>query len=221
MKAIFQNRREAGRALAQTYATHFSGRPAGAVVFALPRGGVPVAYEIAVRHALALDVLTVRKLGFPGHEEWAAGAMAADGTQVLNPDAMAALVGREGELERVVARETVELARRERQYRGDRPPLAVAGLATLLVDDGIATGTSLRAAVRALRRRDAGRVTVAAPVGSPDTCDALRDEADEVLCLHTPDDFRAVGAYYVDFSPVSDGEVVFLLSQPTTRHGRN
>jgi predicted phosphoribosyltransferase len=212
----FADRAAAGRALAPPIARRLLGG-ARAIVLALPRGGVPVAAQVADALEAPLDVLLVRKLGVPGHEELAFGALATGGVSVLNervvemaelqPDAMRA----------VAARESVELERRERRYRGDRPPVDVADATVVVVDDGLATGATMRAAVAALRRRGAARIVVAAPVGSPDACDRLAGEADAVVCLRRPRVFRAVGAWYEDFSEVSDAEVAALLAtHPST-----
>jgi predicted phosphoribosyltransferase len=206
----YRDRRAAGRILGERLGA-LDGR-SDVVVLGLPRGGVPVAWEVARRLAAPLDVFVVRKLGLPGHEELAMGAIASGGVRVLNPEVVASGVGRD-EIEQVTAREQRELERRERLFRGDRPPLPVAGRMVILVDDGLATGSTMRAAVRALRRQDARRIIVAVPVGAASTCAELREEADEVVCLATPEPFRAVGLWYDDFSQTTDDEVRELLDR--------
>lgn len=209
--ALFRDRREAGRALAGKLRGH-ANRP-GSVVLALPRGGVPVGFEVARELHAPLDVFVVRKLGLPGHEELAIGALATGGVRVINHDLVRTLRLPETVVEAVTARERGELERRERLYRGDRPPLDVGGRTVILVDDGVATGSSMRAAVVALRQRRPERIVVAVPVGPPETCAALREEADEVICADTPVDFDAVGQSYDDFSQTTDAEVKELLER--------
>jgi len=182
-------------------------------VLALPRGGVPVGFEVARELHAPLDVFVVRKLGLPGHEELAIGALATGGVRVINHDLVRTLRLPETVVEAVTARERGELERRERLYRGDRPPLDVGGRTVILVDDGVATGSSMRAAVVALRQRRPERIVVAVPVGPPETCAALREEADEVICADTPVDFDAVGQSYDDFSQTTDAEVKELLER--------
>jgi len=205
----FKDRHEAGIVLAdllQGYA-----RRNDVVVLALPRGGVPVAYEVAhVLHA-PLDVFSVRKLGVPGHPELAMGAIASGGVQVLNEDVLQWYRPDADTIEAVAIVELRELERRERLYREGRPRLLLEGRTVLLVDDGLATGSTMRAAVQAVRQLHAGHVVVAAPVGAPDTCRAMRRVADDVVCAMTPDRFTAVGAWYEDFSETSDDEVRRLL----------
>jgi len=207
----FRDRREAGRELAARLAD-YAGRP-DVVVLALPRGGVPVAFEVAQRLGAPLDVFVVRKLGVPGHEELAMGAIASGGVRVLNEDVVRALGIPDEVVERVTAREQEELARRERLYRGARPPLAVEGRTVVLVDDGLATGATMRAAVQALRRAGAARIVVGVPVAAPDSCAALRGEVDDLVCVEIPPLFFAVGQAYEDFSPTSDDEVRELLAR--------
>jgi predicted phosphoribosyltransferase len=206
----FRDRHEAGAALAsllQGYA-----RRNDVVVLALPRGGVPVAYEVATSLQVPLDVFSVRKLGVPGHPELAMGAIASGGVQVLNEDVLAWYQPSADTVEAVARVEMRELERRERLYREGRPLVLVEGRTVILVDDGLATGSTMRAAVQAVRQLRAGTVVVAAPVGAPDTCQTLRQVADDVVCVFTPEPFTAVGAWYVDFSETSDDEVRRLLS---------
>ncbi|HLI27301.1 MAG TPA: phosphoribosyltransferase [Chloroflexota bacterium] len=206
----FRDRREAGRLLAARLA-HYRGRP-DVLVLALPRGGVPVGYEVARALGAPLDVFLVRKLGVPGHEELAMGAVASGGVQVLNDDVIAGLGLSERVVAAVTARELQELERRERLYRGARPPHEVHGRTVILVDDGLATGATMRAAIHALRSRGAARIVAAVPVAPPPTCAELRAEADEVVCLVTPEPFLAVGLWYEDFTQTSDDEVRALLA---------
>jgi predicted phosphoribosyltransferase len=181
---------------------------------------VPVAHEIATRVGAPLDVLIVRKLGVPWQPELAFGAVSSGGVVVCNQHVVAELRLAPDEVEEVVERERVELARRERLYRGDRPPVDVAGKTVVIVDDGIATGSTVRAALRALRQRGAARTLVACPVAPPDTVEALREEADDVVCLATPPDIIAIGFWYDDFSPVSDAEVLRLLTSSAGAQGQ-
>jgi putative phosphoribosyl transferase len=184
------------------------------VVLGLPRGGVPVAFEVAQALDAPLDVFMVRKLGVPGHEELALGAIASGGVRALNLDVLAA-IGISGEqVEAVAARELEELERREISYRGHRPPLPVDGRVAIVVDDGLATGATMRAAAYALRRRGASRIVVAVPIAPAQTCESLRRDAEEVVCTLTPEPFTAVGRWYDDFAPVSDEEVRSLLDPP-------
>jgi predicted phosphoribosyltransferase len=183
------------------------------LVLALPRGGVPVAYEISEALDAPLDVFVVRKLGLPGHEELAIGALASGGTRVVNDELIQQLGIRADVLDRVAAREAVELERRERLYRGERPVIDVAGRTVVLVDDGVATGATARAAVSALRARRPARIVVAVPTASRSALTALRALADDVVCLVSPEPFAAVALSYLDFSELSDGEVSELLSR--------
>lgn len=207
----FPDRASAGRALADVLARRFADEPA--VVLALPRGGVPVAYQIARRLHAPLDVLLVRKLGVPSQPELAAGALASGGIQVLNRDIMHALGLTEAALASTAAAARSELARREHLYRGDRPAPVVTGRCVILVDDGVATGATVRAAVAALRTQHPARIVVAVPVGAQDTVAILREEADDVVCLATPEPFWGVGRWYRNFEQVSDEEVGQLLAK--------
>lgn len=209
MDGRFRDRADAGRRLA----SQLVGRPglADAVVLALPRGGVPVAREIADALGADLDVMVVRKLGVPGHEELAMGAIASGGVRIMNDEVLGMLYIPEAEIERVVAREQAELERRERAYRGSRPAPQVRGRVAILVDDGVATGSTIRAAIAALRRREPARIVVAIPVAPPDVCEALRQEADEVICLLTPEPFAAISIWYDRFPQLSDDDVRALL----------
>jgi predicted phosphoribosyltransferase len=205
----FEDRRDAGRQLAESLG-HYGARD-DVIVLGLPRGGVPVAFEVARALGAPLDVFLVRKLGVPGHEELAMGAIASGGIRVLNDDVLSAAAVGPGEIERVAARELERLERQELAYRGDRPSLDVRGRVAILVDDGLATGATMRAAIAALRNHGAGMIVVAVPTAPPETCEALRREVDEVVCARTPDPFTAVGIWYRDFTPVSDEEVRELL----------
>jgi predicted phosphoribosyltransferase len=207
----FADRRTAGAALA-TRLDHFAGR-ADALVLALPRGGVPVGYEVAAHLGIDLDVLIVRKLGVPGHEEFAMGAVASGGTVVLDHDLIAQTGLPPEAVKRVLTREQTELSRREAAFRGERPPVEVKGRTVILVDDGLATGWTMRAAVELLRTREPARLVVAVPIASQSTCSALGGEVDEMICLVTPEPFRAVGLWYEDFSQTTDDEVRYLLAR--------
>lgn len=207
----YQNRRAAGRELAKEL-QHFAGDPR-ALVLGLPRGGVPVAFEIARELNLPLDVFIVRKLGVPGYEELAMGAIASGGVRVLNEEVVRRLGVSPAQVERVAGLEQMEIKRRELEYRGDLPPLNVCDKKIILVDDGLATGATMRAAVEALRRAGAERIVVAVPVGSIEACERLADEVDEIVCPLRPEDFDAVGAWYGDFAQTSDEEVRELLAE--------
>jgi predicted phosphoribosyltransferase len=210
MERAFPDRAEAGRQLAdklEKYAERDD-----VIVLGLPRGGVPVAYEVAKRLRVPLDVFVVRKLGVPGFEELAAGAIASGGVRVLNEDVMRAIPHADQAIEAVTARETGELERREQIYREGRPAPELRDRIVILVDDGLATGATMRAAVKALRQRGAAKIVVAVPVGPPDTCHELEERADETICLSTPEFFQAVGQYYEDFSQTSDEDVRELLA---------
>jgi predicted phosphoribosyltransferase len=208
---FFRDRREAGRVLASKLLV-YANRP-DVLVFALPRGGVPVAYEVAVALNAPLDVFLVRKLGVPGFEELAMGAVGTGGVRVLNEEVVQTLGIPDYVIDAVSAWERQELARRERLYRGDHPALDVHGRTAILVDDGLATGSTMQAAIAALRRRNPARIVVAVPTAAADTCNALKAEVDEIICAITPEPFRAVGLWYQDFSQTTDEEVRELLAR--------
>lgn len=205
---VFRDRRDAGRKLAKEL--HRYADVQDVVVLGLPRGGVPVAYEVAAALHAPLDVLVVRKLGYPAHEELALGAIAPGGTVVFDPDLIIGLT--KSQLDGIVRRELAELQRRESAYRCVREAQPIQGKTVILVDDGLATGASMHAAVRSIRRLGAKRIVVAVPVSSQDAIDSLRQEADEVMAARTPAPFYAVGLYYDDFTQTSDEEVKSLLA---------
>lgn len=207
---LFRDRTDAGRQLADVLQREYAGRP-DVLVLALPRGGVPIAAEVARVLGVPLDVFLVRKLGVPGHEEYAMGAIASGGVRVLNDDMVRQLGITPEMIDAVAVMESRELQRREGLYRGERSTPAVAGRVVLLIDDGLATGATMRAAVVALREQGPARVVVAVPVGTVEACASLRREADEVVCPHTPEPFRAVGAWYANFDQTTDEEVRRLL----------
>jgi len=210
MERSFPNRAEAGRQLAEKL-EKYAGRD-DVIVLGLPRGGVPVAYEVAKRLNAPLDVFIVRKLGVPGFEELAAGAIASGGVRVLNEDVVRAIPYATEAIEAVTAKETAELQRREQTYREGRPAPELREKVVILVDDGLATGATMRAAVKALRQCGAAKIVVAVPVGPPETYREIAQEADETICLSTPPFFQAVGQYYEDFSQTSDDDVRELLT---------
>lgn len=211
MTQRFIDRRDAGRRLARALA-HLAGTP-GLLVLALPRGGVPVAYEVARALDAELDLMLVRKLGTPGQPELAMGAIASGSVEVLNPRVVAALGIPDTAIRETARREYQELKRRERTYRGERPPPRIEGRTVILVDDGLATGSTMRAAVQALKTQNPARIIVAVPVAPPDTVASLAPEVDEVVALLTPDHFAAVGQWYDDFAQTSDQEVIELLQK--------
>ncbi len=211
---LFRDRRDAGRVLAEKLAA-YANRP-DVIVLALPRGGVPVAHEVARRLVAPMDVFVVRKLGVPGYEELAMGAVATGGVRVLNDQLVERLGIPEQMIDAVAARERQELARRERLYRGGRPPPDLRGRTVILVDDGLATGATMFAAIEALRKLNPARIVVAVPTASPDTCEEMKKKADEVICAITPEPFHAVGRWYRDFSQTTDEEVAALLAQQST-----
>jgi predicted phosphoribosyltransferase len=202
---LFQDRSDAGRVLAR-HLRHYADR-AEVVVLGLPRGGVVVAHEVAQALKAPLDIFIVRKLGAPGSKELAMGAIASGGVRVLNERVLEKIQPSAEVIEQVVAEEQAELGRRELAYRGGRPPLAVEGKTVLVIDDGLATGSTMRAALLALRRLGPARLVVGVPVGAPEACRELRALADEVVCVCEPAELQAVGRWYVDFAQVTDDEV--------------
>jgi predicted phosphoribosyltransferase len=217
--SLYSDRRHAGRVLAQALA-RYAGRP-DLLVLALPRGGAPVGYEVARRLGAPLDVFVVRKLGVPEHEEFAMGAIASGGICVLNEDVVEALGVSRGDISRVARTEHQELMRRERVYRGGgRPRQEVSGRTVILVDDGLATGSSMRAAIRALREQLPVRIVAAVPVAAAETCEEMAAEADDMVCAATPQPFHAVGLWYEDFSQTSDDEVRELLDAANREHAQ-
>ena len=209
----FRDRVEAGELLAEKL-TEYRDRE-DVVVLALPRGGVPVAREVARALGVPLDVYVVRKLGVPGHEELAMGAIATGGVRQVNRDVVDALGIPASVIDAVAERELRELERREQAYRGNRAPMPLTNKTVILVDDGLATGSTMRAAVMAARQQQPARVIVAVPVGAASTCADLATEADDVVCVRTPDPFIAVGLWYHDFTPTTDHEVRALLGKDT------
>ena len=214
---VFRDRADAGIVLADAL-RRFAGAP-GVIVLALPRGGVPVGYEVARALGAPLDVFLVRKIGAPGYEELAFGAIASGGVRV-DRALIDHLQVSDADVERITAREQRELARREAAYRGGRPLPDLAGQTVILVDDGLATGSSMRAAIRGVRQHHPTRVVVAVPTGARSTCDALRLEADEVVCASVPEPFHAVGQWYEDFSQTTDADVEALLRAAAAPDGR-
>lgn len=210
----YRDRRQAGRVLSQRLARYCGQQ--GLVVLALPRGGVAVGFEVAQALHAALDVFVVRKLGFPGHEEYAMGAIASAGVRVMNLQPGMAVSA--DAVEAVVAREQAELERRERLYRAGRAAASLQGRTVIVVDDGLATGSTMRAAVQAIRRQQPAHLAVAVPVGAAETCELLGQEADEVVCAATPRPFRAVGLWYERFPQATDDEVRELLQQAWREH---
>jgi putative phosphoribosyl transferase len=208
---LYRDRFQAGQVLASKLAPYRD--QSDVIVLGLARGGVPVAFEVAQSLHAPLDVFIVRKLGFPGQEELAMGAVATGNVQVLNADVVGSLHVPEQLIQTVAAEELKELKRRESRYRGDRLAPQIEGKTVILVDDGLATGTSMRAAIQALRKQHPDRIVVAVPVGAIDTCDALRSEVDDLICAATPEDFFAVGVWYEDFTPTSDEQVQILLDE--------
>jgi putative phosphoribosyl transferase len=206
----FRDRAEAGRMLAREL-ERYRGEP-GLIVLALPRGGVPVGFELAQALGAPLDVFVVRKIGVPYHEELAMGALASGGVLLLNEQLIDYYNINRTDVDRVIHKEQAELERREKLYRDDRPLIDVKGKTVILVDDGLATGSTMRAAVEALRKEGPERIVVGVPVASPETCDEFRDVADDIVCAVTPEPFYAVGVWYDDFSQTTDDEVRELLS---------
>lgn len=207
---IFQDRIDAGQKLAERL-TEYADR-ADVLVLALPRGGVPVAFEVAQRLGAPLDVFLVRKLGVPGHEELAMGAIASGGTRVLNEDVVGPLRIPDAVIDRVAEIEQTELERREDTYRDALPPPQIAGKIVILIDDGLATGATMRAAALAIREQNPQKLIIAVPVASPRTCQEFETEADAIVCAVTPEPFHGVGMWYRDFSQTTDDKVRELLS---------
>jgi putative phosphoribosyl transferase len=216
-RRTFRDRREAGRVLADAL-TSYQGKD-NLLVLGLARGGVPVGWEVAASLHMPLDVFLVRKLGVPQWQELAMGALASGGGLVVNDNVVASLGISDEQLRAAIARETAELDRREHAYRGGRPPPDMAGKTVILVDDGIATGASMLAAVRAVRGANPAHIVVAVPVGPASACRQLGEEADDVVCATMPPGFEAVGQVYADFHQVTDDEVRELLATPTTDQG--
>jgi putative phosphoribosyl transferase len=215
MHKPFESRREAGQALAAKLGRY--AQRSDVVVLGLPRGGVPVAYEIAQALIAPLDVFLVRKLGLPGNDELAMGAIASGGVRVLNAEVIHSAGISPAAFAAVARREQEELARRERLYRGQRPAPLVTGRIAMLVDDGLATGSTMGAAVEAVQRMAPARIVIAVPVGAAETCEEFRAQVDDVVCLLTPEPFLAVGAWYADFTQTSDDEVRELLGRSAAR----
>jgi predicted phosphoribosyltransferase len=207
-QVLFADRREAGRRLAARLHDYAGSNP---IVLALPRGGIPVAYEVARALGAPLDVFIVRKLGVPGHEEFALGAIASGDVVVLNPELVNQLGLSRQDIQAIIEAERRELDRRERAYREGAPPLDVRGRTVILVDDGLATGATMLAAIAALRKLGPARIIVAVPVAAPETCEAMAGAADEVVCAVTPQPFHAVGLWYENFAQTTDDEVRALL----------
>lgn len=212
----FQDRVHAGQVLAAAL-EKYAGR-SDVIVLALPRGGVPVGYEVAVHLGAPLDVFVVRKLGLPGQDEFAMGALASGDVIVLNSELITSLGVPQTLIEAVISQERVELERRERVYRGDRAPLDVSDRIAILVDDGLATGSTMRAAVLGLRQREPRRIVVGVPIAALSTCSDLSSEVDEIICARTPEPFHAVGLWYVDFEQTSDEKVRELLDAAARAH---
>jgi len=217
---LFKDRRDAGRKLAQELSA-YAGR-SDVNVLALPRGGVPVAYEVALALGAPLDIFIVRKLGLPGHEELAIGAIASGGVRVLNNDIVQALNIPQRVIDAIAQGELKELERRERAYRGDRPAPEVRGRTVILIDDGLATGASMRAAVAGMRAQNPARIVVAVPTAAPETCEKIQPQVDEIVCVMTPQPFYGVGRWYEDFSQTTDEEVGMLLEEANRQlqHGQ-
>jgi putative phosphoribosyl transferase len=214
--APFKDRRDAGKKLAEKLST-YAGQQ-NVLIQALPRGGVPVAYEVARALGAPLDIFIVRKLGLPGREELAMGAIASGGVRVLNSDIVRMLSIPEEVIHFVAKRELQELQRREKLYRKNRPPLEVRDQTVILTDDGLATGASMRAAIAGLRAQHPARIIVAVPAAAPDICKAFQSEVDEIVCATTPDPFYGVGRWYEDFSQVTDEEVQVLLEEANRQY---
>ncbi|HEY5611217.1 MAG TPA: phosphoribosyltransferase [Thermoanaerobaculia bacterium] len=211
----YRNREEAGRVLARALG-HYAGRP-DVVLLALPRGGVPIAFEVAEALDAPLDVFVVRKLGVPGHEELAMGAIATGDTRVLNHGVIRDLAISSALIDEVTVAERRELERREKKYRGERPPLDLRGRTVILIDDGLATGSTMRAAIAAVRQKSPTKIVVGVPVAPTDACEDLNGEVDEIVCARTPEPFYAVGLWYEEFDQTTDEEVHDLLERSRAR----
>ncbi|PYQ39348.1 MAG: phosphoribosyl transferase [Acidobacteria bacterium] len=214
---LFRDRADAGRHLLSKLGA-YEGRP-DVLVLGLPRGGIPVGYEVARGLGAPLDVFVVRKLGVPGQEELAMGAIATGGVRIVNRDVVDALHIPPHVVDRAAAEEARELERRQQSYRGERPEPRVEGQTVILVDDGLATGSTMRAAVAALRQQGPARIVIAVPVAAPSTCQELRQEVDEIVCFATPEPFMAVGRFYDDFAQTTDEEVRELLAAARAGEG--
>lgn len=215
MQTTLTNRVEAGRGLVEPL-LKYANRPE-VIILALPRGGVPVAYEVAMALNVRLDLMLVRKLGVPSNQEFAMGAIASGGVQILNDDALRAHSVDRASFEAVVARETQELSRREKAYRGARPPLYLKDQVVILIDDGLATGSSMMAAVQAVRAQAPSRIVIAVPVAPHETLEAMRSEVDEVICSLVPEWLVSIGYWYMSFPQTSDEEVINLLQRAWQR----
>lgn len=215
LQTTLQDRAAAGRGLVEPLLKYAD--RADVIVLALPRGGVPVAYEVATALNVHLDLMLVRKLGVPSHEEYAMGAIASGGIQILNEDALRAHPIDRASFDAVVARETRELLRREQLYRGNRPPVQIKDRVVILIDDGLATGASMMAAIQAVRKQAPARIVVAVPVGPLETVEALLIEVDEVICPLVPEWMVSIGYWYLNFSQTSDEEVIELLRRAWQR----
>jgi putative phosphoribosyl transferase len=213
--ALYKDRRDAGQKLAQDL-MQYQGR-SDVIVLALPRGGVPVAYEVARKLDVPLDIFLVRKLGVPGQEELALGAIASGGIQVTNREVVRALHIPDNEIEEIARRELEELNRRERAYRGNQPRTDISGKIVILIDDGLATGASMRAAVDSLRLQHPAKIVVAVPTASREVCEAFKSIVDQIVCSTTPQPFFGVGVWYDDFEQTSDEEVRALLEMANTK----
>lgn len=209
--SLFNDRVDAGRKLAKDLLKYAN--RSDVLILALPRGGVPVAFEVAKELNVKMDVFIVRKLGVPGNEELAMGAIASDNIRVLNEDVVMSFQIPERVIDMVAENERKELERRERAYRGDRPKPEIEGSTVILIDDGLATGATMRAAAAALKTKNPAKIVIAVPTAAPDICEIFRKEMDEIICLATPEPFYGVGAWYEDFSQTTDKEVCELLDK--------
>lgn len=209
--ALYKDRVDAGKKLAKELSKYAN--RSDVLIFALPRGGVPVAFEVAKELNVKMDVFIVRKLGVPGNEELAMGAISSDNIRVLNEDVVRSFQIPERVINMVAENELRELERRERAYRGDRPKPEISGSTVILIDDGLATGATMRAAAAAIKIKNPAKIVVAVPTGAPDTCELFRREVDEVICVATPEPFYGVGAWYGNFSQTTDEEVCDLLNK--------